>query len=230
MFMFNIYLKALFGGSKYDNNLINLCRLKPSMGNPSSVCFALDTSEFSEPAELKKVYTAELKRLLIVPPDLVLPLYRDGNIVSHALIHSYTKRSNGTTIVHYESAPEPETLLKEIPLEFNWIIKVGSDTFSEGGVLLETRLHVPPPSQYHGEHQTIYFEKPKNPHYRDFPVGVPIELWRNPHPDENGIKAVPLAKVNILELTVGNGVSKGYAEVLKPFSQKEKEMMSRNFM
>lgn len=230
MFMFNIYLKALFRGSKYDSNLINVCRLKRFMGNPSSVCFALDTIEFSEPVEIGKVYTAKLKRLLIVPPDLVLPLFRDGNIVSHALIHSYTKLSNGTTIVHYESAPAPETLLKEIPLEFNWIIKAGHNDYREGGLLLETRLRFPPPSQYSGEHQTIYFEKQKNPNYRDFPVGVPIELWRNPHPDEYGVKAVPLAKVNILELTVGHGVSKGYAEVLKLFDQKEKEMMSPNFM
>ena len=195
--------------------------INSSMGNPTGIKLALDTSEAALPAESGKIYSVELQGLFVFPPDQVIPI-KNGKTGSHVRIYSYTKHESGKTVVQYESAPKPEMPLTEFPIEFNWILKL------EGGYTLENLLNK---SQRYGGNRFLEFDKPKDPNYRDFPVGIPIELWRYSNPDENyDGKPVPLAKVRITEVTVGNDTSKGVYEVLKLFNDEEREILQRNFL
>jgi len=188
------------------------CFIVGEMGSLTGIRLALDAAEAAEPIESGKVYVSELNGLFVFPPDQVIPFYREGQIICHARIDSYTKYANGRTVVCYESS-ELATL-KEIPLEFNWLIKL----HDEGS--LESCLH---------ENAVLEFDKPKDPIYRDFPVGIPMGLWRYPLPSKE-FGAVALAKVKIQEVTVGHGTSKGLYEVIKVFSKPEQDLLSRNFL
>lgn len=183
------------------------------MGNETHIRQSLNAQEAPFPQELGKTYSASLKGFHFFPPDKTI-LFRDGDRKTHVSIDSFTKYATGNTTVNYKRA---DTTIneQETCMEFNWIIKLRDDS----GVL-EARLASQP---------THTFEKEKDPFYRDFPVGIPIELWRYPRTGEDA-RAIALAKVTIKELTVGRGKSTGIYDVLKMFSLQEREMMNKNFL
>jgi hypothetical protein len=77
--------------------------------------------------------------------------------------------------------------------------------------------------------ETREFEKPKDPHYRDFPVGIPMGLWRYPHDGEQ-FGAVALAKIEIDRVEVGNGKTSGEYRVLDVYDGDVKRVISADFV
>jgi hypothetical protein len=182
------------------------------MGNQVVIKLSLDTSFADFPKPGKK-HSTEVKGNFIFPPDKVFPFYNNGKVIGKAIVESYTRFDKNRTIVSYKLTEDPFDT-NEFCIEFNWIVKLRDPDDLESRLVKGAELE---------------FNNPNDPCYRDYPVGIPIELWRYPKKDEKYL-AVALAKINLTQITVGNGTTHGKYKILNLYDEKLRDMISKNFI
>ena len=182
------------------------------MGNQVTFRTSLDIGLTTLLNSSDKTTTLEIEGLNLLPIDEVLPLYRRNYQICNIKIKKLSLFDTNKTIIEYMTANE-KTLVRECHFEFNWILKLRSSEIEEA---LDSE----------GE---IEFKKSKEPNYRYFPIGIPIELWRYPIEGEK-YKAIAIAKIKIKEINMGNNETSGRYEVLKVFDETTRNSLSSTFI